>query len=80
MDIQKSNFVRGSFLKIRSSINLPWGHLGPHKKFGPNGSAVLTFIGHLDTQAKYIYYIDIVKPMELITKTIIVYYKSLISM
>ena len=35
-NFQKSNFVGGNFLKIRSSINLPWGHARLHKKFGPD--------------------------------------------
>ena len=30
----KSNFTRGKFLKIQSSINLPSGHARSHKKFG----------------------------------------------
>ena len=38
------NFDRGKFLKIRSSINLPWGHAGSQKNLGQNCSAVLTFI------------------------------------
>ena len=33
---QKSNFDGGKFLKIRSSINFPWGHVMSHKKFGPD--------------------------------------------
>ena len=35
-NFQKSNFDGGKFLKIRSSINLPWGHVMSHKKFGPD--------------------------------------------
>ena len=31
-----SNFDGGNFLKIRSFINLPWGHVMSHKKFGPD--------------------------------------------
>ena len=34
MDFQKQNFDGGKFLKIRSSINLPWGHARSHKKCG----------------------------------------------
>ena len=33
-------------MKIRSSLNLPRGHMRSHKKFGPIGSTVLTFIGY----------------------------------
>ena len=36
MDFQKQNFDGGKFLKIRSSINLPWGQVMSHKKFGPD--------------------------------------------
>ena len=43
----KSNFVRGKFLKIRSSITLPLGHAILAR---PIGSAVLTFIGHKQTR------------------------------
>ena len=35
-NFRKSNFVRGKLLKIRSSINLPWGQTKFHKKFGPD--------------------------------------------
>ena len=45
----KTNFARDKFLKIRSFINLPWGHdslEASQIKFGPNGSAVLIFIGY----------------------------------
>ena len=35
-NFQKSYFVRGKYLKIRSSINLPLGHASSHEKFGPN--------------------------------------------
>ena len=35
-NFQKSNFDGGKFLKILSSINLPWGHVRSHKKFGPD--------------------------------------------
>ena len=31
-NFQKSNFDGGKFLKILSSINLPWGHARSHKK------------------------------------------------
>jgi len=31
-NFRKSNFVRSKFLKIQSSINLPWGQTRPHKK------------------------------------------------
>ena len=31
---ENSNFVIGIFLKIRSFINLPYGHARSHKKFG----------------------------------------------
>ena len=53
-----SNFVRGTFLKIRSSKNLPCT-LGCTKKLDPIGSAVLTYIEykqteHLDMQSLYI--------------------------
>ena len=33
-NLQKSNFVEANFWKIRLSINLPWGHVMSHKKFG----------------------------------------------
>ena len=45
-------------MKIRSSINIPWGNARSHKKtVGPFGSAVLTLIGYkqTDRQAKYIH-------------------------
>ena len=48
-NFQKKNF-RGKFLKIRSSINPPWGHVTSHNKLGPIGSAVLT----LNRQAKHV--------------------------
>jgi len=48
-NFQKSNFVRGKFLKIWSSINLPWGQARPQNKFGSIGSAVLTFTGYKQT-------------------------------
>ena len=35
-NFQKSNFDGGKFLKILSSINLPWDHMMSHKKFGPD--------------------------------------------
>ena len=35
-NFQKSNFDGGKFLKILSSINLPWDHVMSHKKFGPD--------------------------------------------
>ena len=35
-NFQKSNFVRGKFLKIQSSINSPCGHARSHTKFGPD--------------------------------------------
>jgi len=41
--------LRDKFLKIRSSINLPWRHLKSHKKMGLIGSAVLTFMGYKQT-------------------------------
>ena len=50
-NLKKSNFDGGKFLKIWSSINLPWGH----------ARAVLTFIGYkqtekqTDRQVKFIY-------------------------
>ena len=31
-NFQNSTFERGKFLKIRSSINLPWGHVRSNKK------------------------------------------------
>ena len=49
-------FVRGKFLKIRSSIlNLPWGHARPHKKIGPD--RFLTFFGHKQTNRQTSIYI-----------------------
>ena len=33
---QKSKFVRGKFLKIRSSINLPWSHVRSNKNIWPD--------------------------------------------
>ena len=41
-NFQKSNFDGGKFLKIWSSINLPWGQRDPTKNLGPITSAVLT--------------------------------------
>ena len=47
----KSNFDRGKFLKIRSSINLPCGHAWFHKKFGPNRfSGFDVYLIQTDTQ------------------------------
>ena len=37
---QKSNFVIDKFLKIRSFINLSWGHVMSPQNLGPIGSAV----------------------------------------
>jgi len=51
----KIKFVGGKFLKFWSSINLPWGHVKSHKKLGPIGSPVLTFIGYKQTSKVYIY-------------------------
>ena len=56
---QKSNFVIDKFLKIRSFINLPWGHVMSPQNLGPIGSAVLKFFldtnGQIkDKQAKFI--------------------------
>ena len=45
----KIEFGYKQTLKIWSSINLPWGPARSHKKVGPIGSAVLTFIGHKQT-------------------------------
>ena len=42
-NFQKSNFVRGRFLKNRSSINLPWGHARSHKKLGPDRYIYLAY-------------------------------------
>jgi len=50
--LSKSNFVRGKFWKIRSTLVISWGH-ARLKKLGPIGSAVLAFIGY--KQAKYKY-------------------------
>ncbi len=47
---QKSNIVRSKFKKIQSYKNLPWGHVRSHKKLGPIGSVVLTFIGYKQTK------------------------------
>ena len=35
-DFQKWNFDGGKFLKIRLSINIPWGHARSHNKLGPD--------------------------------------------
>ena len=45
----KMEFVRSKFWKIRSSINLPYVTRCPEKIGGPNGLAVLTFIGYKQT-------------------------------
>ena len=34
-NFQKSNYVRGKFLKLRLSINIPWGNVRSCKIFGP---------------------------------------------
>ena len=49
--------VKQTFLKIRSSLNLPWGHARSHKKCGLDRFSVLTFIGYKQTprQAKDLY-------------------------
>ena len=53
---QKSNFVRGKYLKIRSSINLSWGHVRSHEKFGPNRFTRFdVYCIQTPRQAKYIY-------------------------
>ena len=33
-NFQNSNFVIGKVLKIRSTLNLPWGHVRSYNKFG----------------------------------------------
>ena len=48
-NFQKSNFVRGKFLKFWSSITFPGVMWGPTKMWAPLGSAVLTFIGYKQT-------------------------------
>ena len=55
-NFQKSNFVKGKYLKTLSSITLPWGHAMSSQNLGPIGPAVLTFIGYKQTnsQPKYI--------------------------
>ena len=60
MDFQNSNFVIGKFLKIRSSINLSWGHARSHKK--NVCSSVQPCWRFMDTnrQTKYIYIFNIV--------------------
>ena len=50
--ILKSNFVSGKFLKVRSSINHPWGR-GLTTNLGLISSAVLTFIGHKQTNGHH---------------------------
>ena len=57
---QKSNFVRGKFLKIRAFINFPWGHARSHKKFGPERFSRFDIYWiktnkKADRQANYIY-------------------------
>ena len=43
-NFQKSKFVIGKFLKIRSFINLPWGHARwPTKNLGPTGISRFDF-------------------------------------
>ena len=61
-NFQKSYFVRGKYLKIRSLITFLWVTRAPTKNLGPIGSAVLTFIGYktqtnkqTPRQAKFIY-------------------------
>ena len=53
---QKLNFVKGNFLKIRSFINVPWGHRMSQTKFGPDRFS--RFDGYwiqTNRKAKYIY-------------------------
>ena len=63
-NFQKSNFDGGKFLKIWSSINLPWDHVMSHKKFGPDRFSRLDVYWiqtnkqtdkQTDRQAKFIY-------------------------
>ena len=55
-NFQKSNFVRGKYLKIRSLINLSLGHASFHEKFGPNRfSCFDVYWIQTDRQAKYKY-------------------------
>ena len=49
-NLQKSNFVTGKFLKIRSSRNHSWGRVRSHKKiWAQSVQQVLEFIGHKQT-------------------------------
>ena len=57
-NFQNFCFVRGNFLKIRSSIDLSWGHVRSEKKFGPDrfGRFDVYWIQtnkHPDRHAKY---------------------------
>ena len=59
-NFQKSNFVRGKFLKIQSSINLSWGHTRSHTKCGPDRFSRFDVYWiqtdrQSDRQAKFIY-------------------------
>jgi len=55
LKFQKPNFVRGKFLKIRSSINLSWGQERSHNKFGPDRfSRFDVYWIQTDRQAKFL--------------------------
>ena len=59
-NFQISNFDGGKFLKIWSSINLPWDHVMSHKKFGPDRFSRFDVYWiqtnrQTDRQAKFIY-------------------------
>ena len=49
LKFSKSNFVRSKFLKIRSSINLYWGHARSYKKCMPDRFSWQLFWRFLDT-------------------------------
>ena len=49
------NLLEANFLKIRSSINLPWGHARFHKKYGPVPFSRFFLYKQTDRQANYIY-------------------------
>ena len=67
-NFQKSNFDGGKFLKIRS-INLSWGHVMSHKKFGPDRFSRFDVYWiqtdgqtdrQTDRQAKFIYRFEVI--------------------
>ena len=62
------------FFKIRSSINLPWGHVRSHTKFGPDWFSRFDVYWlqkkqtnkQTPRQAKFIYRLDVQNTMQFI--------------